>query len=196
MIKISKPTFFKNTRYEDASLSKIEINEADAERLSAWIFKPSNILFLSSIPGVGKTYICSAVINHFYQKNLPVYYISECELLDKVSAFIQDGRNALGEWQNLCDNYFMIWDDLGSSRTNSRYKELSPWLADLFFVFLEKRIDYQLPTIITSNYTIDELRPMFNERVLSRLTSSENTLLHLRGPDRRKEQQEKPKENT
>ena len=186
MIKISKPTFFINTRYDDATLSKIELSEQESKVVSEWIFKPHNILFMSSTPGIGKTYICAAVVNHFYQRNLPIYYISECELLEKVSGYIQDGKNALGEWQALCDNYFMIWDDLGSSRTNSKYKELSAWLADLFFVFLEKRIDHQLPTIITSNYTIDELKPMFNDRVMSRLTSSENTLIHLQGPDRRK----------
>jgi len=193
MIKINKPTFFKNTRYEEASLSQIELSEHEADIISSWIFKPKNILFMSSTPGIGKTYICSAVINHYYQKNLPIYYVSECELLDKVSGYINDGRNALGEWQNLCDNYFMIWDDLGSSRTNSRYKELSPWLADLFFVFLEKRIDYQLPTIITSNYSIEELKTFFNDRVISRLSSDENTIIHLRGPDRRKNLFKEPK---
>ena len=186
MIKISKPTFFKGTRYEEASLSKVQLNDQEAQVVSGWIFKPHDILFMSSTPGIGKTYICSAIINHYYTKNLPVYYISECELLDKVSGYIQDGKNALGEWQALCDNYFMIWDDLGSSRTNSRYKELSAWLADLFFVFLEKRIDHQMPTVITSNYTIEELARMFNDRVMSRLTGSENTLIHLQGPDRRK----------
>ena len=171
--------YFKNTCYEDACISKIEFQEDQGERILKWLSNPKDILFIYSEPGLGKTYLTSAIINYYDPK--PIYYVEEKTLFDKMRNAIAEGKNAIGELESICDNYFMIFDDMMSYRQQS-----SEWSYQIHFAFIDNRMKYRRPTIITSNLSPEEIGKFYHERFVSRLTAADNTVIKLTGLDMRK----------
>lgn len=177
--------FFKGSRYEKACLSKVCFDAVVMEKIVSWLKSPKDILFLFSKPGRGKTYLTAALVNYFTFKKIPCYYISEKDLIEKLGNFIHDGKNALGELDLLCENEFFILDDICSARNNRPDKSMTDWQMQILFSFVENRVNSRMPTIITSNYSPNELKKMFHDRFISRITSNDNIILEIKGPDRR-----------
>lgn len=175
---------FIGTIYENACLSKIDFDEDQTHVLSNFIEKPKNILYVHSPAGVGKTYFCAAVTNMRFSQKKYCYYLEERELFLKLKSH---DFNYMGALKQMCENEFLILDDLGSTRGND--SDTDKWLTthqkDILFSYVDERVKYGLPTIITSNYSISDLSPIFHERFTSRLAATKNKILKLRGPDRR-----------
>lgn len=177
---------FKNTIYEDACLSKIDFELEDSKKVSAWLEKPQGIMFVHSEPGYGKSYMCAAITNMRLSNKEYCWAMSEQDLFQKLRVCIQNDGDYSYILNMICDNYFLILDDLGSTRNQSSEKAgMTDWQKEVLFTFLDKRVTSNLPTIITSNYTIQELGNIFHERFTSRLGASKNTIIKLKGSDKR-----------
>lgn len=175
---------FTGTIYEDACLSKISFDEDQSEILSKFIDNPKNILYVHSPSGVGKTYFCAAVTNMRFSEKKYCWYMEEKDLFLKLKS---EGYDQLASLKNICENEFLILDDLGSTRGNDQDpdKWLTSWQKDVLFSYVDERVKYGLPTIITSNYSIHDLSPIFHERFISRLSAKKNIIMKLKGDDRR-----------
>lgn len=173
--------YFKNTRYADACLSQIGFDEGCLNKIYAWLQKPKNVLFIHSSPGIGKTYLCSAIVNHFTEKKTPVYYLEEKKLFEKLSAWMEEGKSALTHFAALLDNDFFIYDDMFSQKQIS-----GEWQYQVHFSFLDERLKTGLPTIITSNLSPEEITRIYHERFISRLEAQDNTIVEIFGPDMRR----------
>lgn len=184
--KANKISPFKGSKYESASLSQVDLEDRCSNIILKWIQNPKDILFIHSSPGIGKTHLCAAITHFFLDRQLPVYYMKEKTLFERLRAEIADGSNEERYLMYLCENEFMILDDICSTRNNSDYG-MTDWQKDILFTFLDYRITSRFPTVITSNYSIDDMRKMFHERFISRLEAANNTIIHLKGYDKRKE---------
>lgn len=183
-VKIPYP--MKDLRYKDASLSNFEdLTEEQAKKLTKWFENPKNFLFIHADFGVGKTYLAAAIVNRRYEKNMHTYYFNEYEMFSKLAAMEQEGQSSLGYIQDLCGNEFMIWDDFGSTLTHGKNDFKDNEKKNIMFQFIDERYNSMLPTIITTNYSIEELGDMINPRIRSRLAAKENLVIEIIGDDKR-----------
>lgn len=184
--KLKKLSKFNNTRYEDASLSHIDFDECDSQLLSEWIYNPKDILYIYSPPGVGKTYFCSALFNHFCEKGIYIVFYKEKDFFADLHQEMTEHRSVDFRLKSISEYDFLMFDDLGSTRSGSDGLNLTDWQKDQLFSLVDYRVDRKMPTIITSNYSPDELKSVFHERFISRIKSKDNTIIELKGNDKRK----------
>ena len=75
----------------------------------------------------------------------------------------------------------LILDDLGTEK-------LSEWVLQTLYVIVNARYENMLQTIITSNYTLAEIKNNFHERIASRIKGM-CELVELKGQDKRQKLQ-------
>lgn len=137
-----------------------------------FIKNPKNFLFIQGNPGIGKTYVCAALLDYFYEKFEGKRYWTESNLLKKVRSSMDLRGDYLESLELLIDDQFLIIDDLGSQSDNE-FRE------DVIFHMLDYRYGLQLPTVITTNLSREELKERYNHRILSRLYASENCIISM-----------------
>lgn len=142
----------------NASLSEL-ISEKERKNILEYIkdflkkkvtSEPVKGLYLSGSFGSGKSYILSALINELSlkgYKTVNVYYPS---LLQKIKSSMDDGSyNDILDELCLCD--VLLLDDIGAENN-------TPWARDeILNTIVQYRMDHDLTTFFTSNYTIEEL---------------------------------------
>lgn len=144
---------------------------------------PKNFLIYCGNPGVGKTFFCAALFEWALTTFKSFRYWNESELLKKVRSSMEEYKgDYLQALKLLIDDDLVIIDDLGSTGLNE-------WRKEIIFDAIDERYNSMLPTIITSNFSVQEFQKNFHERVCSRLFSSENIIIDMQnGIDRRKEE--------
>lgn len=134
-----------------------------------------NILFMGGT-GLGKTHLSLAIANVVINKGKSVVYGTAQNILSDLQ------NENFGRTDNLryyeravlnCD--LLIIDDLG---TEFR----SAYTVACLFNIINTRISAKLPTIISTNYTFDELEEKYDQRITSRITGEYRPLV-LEGND-------------
>lgn len=140
--------------------------------------------------GTGKSHLAFAILNRYIDEfrnrpmqgkdwldvtmHLPVYY-SVSELLSDMR-----GNNGSGELPfGLTKKGILFLDDLGT-------ENITDWSRDVLFRLFEHRLNQRMPTFITSNLTLAELKERLHERIISRILGL-CIPLTLTGKDRRHE---------
>ena len=136
-----------------------------------------NILFYGST-GVGKTFLSNCIAKALLDKAHSVLYMSAIDLYENLSNKSSDNYTgietpALEEQIMSCD--LLIIDDLGTELVNS-------FTSSRLFHCLNNRLQRNLSTIISTNFTLQELMSTYSERIFSRISSSYK-LLKLFGDD-------------
>lgn len=88
------------------------------------------------------------------------------------------GHDGERELQTLARCPLLLLDDLGAAKT-------SEWTEELTYRLINHRYEHMLPTLITTNLPIPELRSALGDRVASRLAEMTERVI-LTGPDRRR----------
>ena len=163
--KYNNTVFFETPKsLRNASLSDL-INEKERTNILKYIKdflkkKMNNEnakgLYLSGSFGSGKSYIISALLNELSNKNFKTINVYYPALLKKLKAsfneYIYD--DVLDEIMR-CD--VLLIDDIGADNN-------TPWARDeVLGTILQYRMDNELTTFFTSNYTIDELENFLSE---------------------------------
>lgn len=157
----------------------------------------SHSSFLSGKPGTGKTHLAAAIIRNVYEESIPKpYFCLETYrwrykkirlpsfvtipslLLRMRSSF--DDANKENE-QSIIDEYtedrLIIFDDFGAEK-------MSEWSLQVLYIIVDHRYTRMLPTVITSNLTIDDIGGKISDRIASRIAGMCN-IINLVGEDRR-----------
>lgn len=74
-------------------------------------------------------------------------------------------------------NGILFLDDLGAER-------ITDWVQEKLYMIINKRYEQMLPTIYTSNCTLEELAERVGDRIVSRIVESTN-VFEMKGQDRR-----------
>ena len=129
-------------------------------------FKHGSGLLLWGDTGVGKTFFAGCIANALLDMGIPVLMSSILRLLNELADF--SGRNAFID--SLNGFPLLIIDDLGSERS-------SDYTQEQVFNLIDSRYRSNLPLIITTNLTLDQLtnpdsitKRRTYERVLERCT--------------------------
>lgn len=136
-----------------------------------------NILFYGDT-GVGKTFLSNCIAKSLLDRSHSVLYMSAIDLfknlIDNHSVSSETGDMPPIEQQVLtCD--LLIIDDLGTELVNS-------YTNSKLFHVLNNRLQNSLSTVISTNFSLQQLMNTYSERLFSRISSSYK-LLKLFGDD-------------
>ena len=178
-----KQSRFPDSDYvlKNACLSKVNLDEESAAKLSTWVEKPTDFLLYLGSPGCGKTYFCASMINLFKEKRFHYLFNFERDFLACLRNQVDQGFDPIFEIEKICEIPFVIIDDMGSARADN----LTDWQRDMLFTFVDIRAMSRLPTIITSNHYLKDIKNNFEQRFYSRLAAKRNTILELKADDLR-----------
>jgi DNA replication protein DnaC len=143
--------------------------------LRGWLAKPDDkkrALVLVGSTGVGKSRMAYAVAREFVPRGV-VLFRSLPALLDELRP---SGRNDAFHQAKTCD--LLVVDDIGAERDTD-------WSTERFYLVVDHRWQWRLPTIITSNLAPRDLIAHLGDRVASRLLSNA-TIVEVGGTDRRR----------
>ena len=154
---IGMPKLIERARLDDFS-------EADADRsaaftaviafVSAYIANPKQYhrgLYIHGSYGIGKTHLMGATANELAQEGIPVTLVH-------FPSFAVEMRSAIGSKENPQDKIntikqvpILVLDDIGA-------ESITAWIRDdILGVILEYRMQNELPTFFTSNFSMNQL---------------------------------------
>jgi len=139
--------------------------------LVEWINGQKNFLVFLAPPGIGKTYLCSALIEKFYGKMENFRYWQEIDLISALKEHMHR-HNHISTLKMLIDCDFLMYDDLCSSM-------VTDWKTEVLFSLINIRYISKKPTIITSNLSKQGLIEALPARATSRLFAKENLIIEI-----------------
>lgn len=132
--------------------------------------------------GVGKTYLCNCIAKELLDTTHSVIYLTSYQLFEVLakSKFNKgndsnDGTDYDSYADYLLECELLIIDDLGTELNNS-------FVSSQLYNLINERHLKQRSTIISTNFTLDELYETYSERIFSRITGN-YTLLNIFGDD-------------
>lgn len=173
---LKKCTFesFRVDKYPDVTDAVIGVNQREHMKNNyeyckdyAENFTPdSQGLFMYGKTGLGKTHLSLAIANEVINKGYDVYYGSIQSIMDKLESE-RFGRLPREDSikDDILDCDLLIIDDLGTEFSTQFTN------AELYNI-VNSRILASLPTIISTNLSIEEIGERYSQRVASRIIGS------------------------
>lgn len=126
-------------------------------------------LFLYGPPGVGKSWASAYVVNVARARRiLPAAFVHFARVLAALKNTFRDEAEHRRLMDLLYETPLLAIDDLGMEQRTAEDPE-SSWSASEFYKVIDFRHEEELPTIITSNRSPDDLADRLGESVVSRL---------------------------
>ncbi|MFE2520401.1 ATP-binding protein [Streptomyces mirabilis] len=166
---------------------------ADHPRITAWADQISGAgrpgpggpgiaegpsLLIAGPTGTGKTYQAYGAVRALLSQGVRLRWeaTTTADLYARLRP--RNGHDAERDLQTLARCPLLLLDDLGAAKT-------SEWTEELTYRLINHRYEHMLPTLITTNLPIPELRTSLGDRVTSRLAEMTERVV-LTGPDRRR----------
>lgn len=140
-----------------------------SRRLKGW-------LLLQGQYGCGKTHLAAAIANFAVSMGVPTLFITVPDLLDSLRYAYQDPTTTFEErFEQVRNAPLLILDDFGTQNATG-------WAQEKLFQIINFRYINQLPTVVTTNLSLNEIE----DRIRSRLEDSELiTKIQIMAPDYR-----------
>jgi DNA replication protein DnaC len=133
---------------------------------------PKGWLILSGPYGSGKTHLAAAIGNYQASMGFPPLMVSVPDLLDHLRATFNPNSNVSLDrrFEEVRKSRLLILDDLGT-------QSATPWAREKIYQLFNYRYNAELPTVITTSSTPDELDPrlysrMQDERICTKLVTA------------------------
>lgn len=130
------------------------------ERARAFAEHPEGWLVLRGGTGCGKTHLAAAIAHRLLERGVAALFINVPDLLDELRAtFHPEAESSYEErfWE-LREAPVLILDDLGAQQS-------TPWAQEKLFQLLDWRYNARLPTVITTNLSLDAFEPRLRSRL-------------------------------
>lgn len=162
--------FGLGSRFVNATLAKWRSSKSDQKKVLTWVRCPENFLISSGSPGIGKTFLCAALINYFADKKQEVFYTNARRYFEHIQNAMSKNIGHYESIQVFKEKEILIFDDLGASRNTD-------WQVEMVLDLIDYRYEHEMPTVFTSNYRPGEVKEIFGERVMRRLFNEDNQIL-------------------
>ena len=153
-------------------------------------------LFLCGKPGTGKTHLAASILMETFLQYNPKPYFNESRgqwsttkllaplfvtiprLLVKFRSTFKDEDLTEADILNeYCQPRLTVFDDMGSEK-------ISDWSLQMLYLIIDYRYTNLLPTILTSNLTLEEIGTTISDRIASRIAGM-CEIIAMKGDDRR-----------
>ncbi|MFC2006191.1 ATP-binding protein [Chloroflexota bacterium] len=113
--------------------------------------------------GCGKTHLAAAIVNYRYQNRKPALFIVVPDFLDHLrSTFSPESKISYDRFfESVKSTPLLVLDDFGAQAT-------TPWAQEKLYQVINHRYNAQLPTVITTNWSLEEIE----NRISSRLSDT------------------------
>lgn len=119
--------------------------------------------------GAGKSWAAAYVVNSVrHRRSMSAAMVNFSRTLTALRSTFRDDDEHKALRSILFDTPLLAIDDLGMERKVNENPELS-WAVEQFYQVIDYRRDEDLPTIITTNKTLDELRERLGEPIMTRI---------------------------
>ncbi len=140
-------------------------------------------LLMSGRTGLGKTHLSLAIAKQVIENGFGVIYGSAPDLLSQIERErFSRSETDLQPMQLMLECDLLILDDLGAEFSTS-------FTNAAVYQLMNSRLNKRLPTIISTNLTLQELLKLYGERVFSRLIGSYIPLFFVGQDVRQKKEQ-------
>lgn len=144
-------------------------------------------LILSGSAGSGKTHLAVAILREWVrQQRIKVNFIEGNGIFITVPDLLLQIRQVFNDRSDkseaeIVNKYskvdYLLLDDLGAEKSTE-------WSITTLYTIIDQRYRQELPTIVTTNLTIDQIGQQISERIASRLSSGK--VIKINAPDYRK----------
>lgn len=132
-----------------------------------------NGLFIAGPPGTGKTHIAAAIANHLIAQGRPVVCMTMIDLLERIKRTYSQTHENEGAVLNLYKTVpLLVIDDIGKEPPTE-------WAISTIYNIINGRYEAYLPTIVTTNYSTDDLIARMTPRETKDDTTARATIDRL-----------------
>jgi DNA replication protein DnaC len=123
--------------------------------------EPEGWLVLQGDYGCGKTHLAAAIANERVARGMPALFVVVPDLLDHLRATFSPTSNVSLDrrFEEVRNAPLLVLDDLGTQSS-------TPWAQEKLYQLLNHRYNARLPTVITTNLTLEEIEPRLRARIL------------------------------
>lgn len=175
--RLNLPPRFKKATFENFE-TPIQLTAADfsVKFAESYTKDTRKGLYLYGLAGSGKTHLAAAIANRLILKARP-RFITVPELLLEIKKTYGNSHGDDELIDKLSYTKLLILDDLGSEKPTE-------WVQETLFVILDRRYTHYLPTIFTSNFSLDQIKERLGYRIASRIAEM-TEVVELRAIDYR-----------
>jgi DNA replication protein DnaC len=121
---------------------------------------PESWLVFMGVNGCGKTHLAAAIANYRLKEGKAVKFVVVPDLLDHLrSTFSPESPVTYDQvFEEVKNAPLLILDDLGKQST-------TPWAEEKLYQIINHRYNYQLPTVFTTNCSLDEIDSPISSRL-------------------------------
>lgn len=150
ILYLGEPYFFKDIQIKDIDYSN---NPSKSLFLNAYLKNDNKNYFLTGSNGIGKTFLSIALANlHYEQTKEKTLYVFWPDFIEKSKDFSSNNSKIINDVKHAKR---LIIDDLGQ-------ESISQWgRDDVLNPIISYRLERNLTTLITSNYSFSELRDLY-----------------------------------
>lgn len=122
---------------------------------------PEGWLVLLGGYGCGKTHLAAAIANHAIEQSRPALFVVVPDLLDHLRSTYSPYSTVTYDqrFEDIRTASLLVLDDLGAHSA-------TPWAQEKLFQLFNYRYNAQLPTVVTTNYELEEIDIRIRSRII------------------------------
>jgi DNA replication protein DnaC len=146
---------------EGLDADKLKSLEKALKVATTFAEKPKGWLVLTGPYGCGKTHLAAAIANSRTDLGDPPLFVMLPDLLDHLRATFSPNSNTSYDrrFDEIRTAPLLILDDLGT-------QSMTPWVREKLYQLFNYRYNAELPTVITTADTLDEMDARIRSRML------------------------------
>jgi len=120
-------------------------------------------LALTGTVGIGKTMLMVTIANELLVRNIPTVFVVTPDLVAelRVAQFANGGQDLERKIELLASVQVCIFDDAAKEKQ-------SEWVQTQYFRIVDRRYREKLPTLFTSNFSMDQIAERLGDAIASR----------------------------